>query len=84
MVPPNWTDRAVKALQAPERGNRTAWDSELRGFGVRTTAAGAKSFVLNYRSGGRERRLTIGSYPDWPLAKAREQARALKVRGRPG
>ena len=39
---------------------------------------GAKAFVLNYRHMGRERRFTIGAYPDWPVAAAREEAKRLK------
>jgi integrase len=33
---------------------------------------------LNYRSRGVERRLTIGSFPDWPVSPAREEAKRLK------
>jgi hypothetical protein len=39
------TDRAVRGLTAPARGNRIAYDGEVKGFGVRITAAGAISFV---------------------------------------
>ena len=47
---------------------------------MRVTAAGAKSFVLNYTIAGRERRLTIGGYPAWSVAAAREQAKSLRRR----
>ncbi len=49
------------------------------GLCIRVTAAGAKAFVLNYCNSGRERRYTIGRYPDWPLATARAEARRLKL-----
>jgi integrase len=74
------TDKTIKALAAPASGNRIAYDGEVSGFGVRVTAAGAKAFVLNYRSGGRERRITIGSYPAWTLVAAREEAKQLRRR----
>ena len=74
------TDRAVRALIAPQQGNRITYDEEVRGFGLRVTAGGAKSFVLNYRLGGHELRITIGAYPDWSVAAAREHARTLKRR----
>jgi integrase len=45
---------------------------------VRVTSAGAKAFILNYRAGGRERRYTIGSYPDWKVSAARDEAKRLK------
>lgn len=74
------TDRHVKALPAPAKGNKIFYDSEVAGFGLRATAAGAKAFVLNYRVGGRERRVTIGSFPDWTASAARDEAKALKRR----
>ena len=74
------TDGIVRALPTPVTGNRISYDLEVKGFGVRTTAAGAKSFVLNYRAGGRERRYTIGSVPDWTVRAAREKAKELKRR----
>jgi integrase len=52
----------------------------VRGFGVRTTSAGAVSFILNYRVAGQERRLTIGSFPSWTVPRARAHARELRVR----
>jgi len=72
------TDRLVRSLPPPRASNRITYDTEVRGFGVRVTSLGAKAFVLNYRVNGRERRLTIGSYPDWSVAAAREQAKELK------
>jgi hypothetical protein len=42
------TDKAVKTLAAPPKGNRITYDTDVSGFGVRVTAAGARSFVLNY------------------------------------
>jgi integrase len=72
------TDKIVKELPAPALGNRVHYDDEIKGFGVRVTAAGAKAFVLNYRAGGRERRITIGSFPDWPVKGARDRAAELK------
>ncbi|MEJ1979329.1 MAG: Arm DNA-binding domain-containing protein [Acetobacteraceae bacterium] len=73
-------DKAVRNLPAPEEGNRITYDAEVKGFGVRTTKAGAKAFILNYRTGGRERRYTIGSFPDWTVKAARDEAKALKRR----
>jgi integrase len=64
----------------PEHGNQITYDSDVRGFGCRVTAAGARAFILNYRrkSDGTERRYTIGAYPDWGVAAAREEAKRLK------
>ena len=58
------TERFIKSLTAPEAGNRVFYDSDITGFGARITAAGVVSFVLNYYARGRERRYTIGRYPE--------------------
>jgi Arm DNA-binding domain/Phage integrase, N-terminal SAM-like domain len=73
------TDATVKRLPKPPNGNRIFFDSDVSGFGIRITRAGSRSFVLNYRTrGGRERRFTIGSYPDWRTTAARDEARTLR------
>jgi integrase len=74
------TDKIVKTLLPPAKGNRITYDSELAGFGARITAAGAISFVLNYRrkADGVERRATIGAFPAWSTATARERAKELR------
>jgi integrase len=80
------TDPVVKNLPPPAQGNKIHYDSELAGFGVRVTEAGAKSYIFNYRTkSGRERRFTIGSVADnagrlvWRASAARERARALRI-----
>lgn len=75
------TKSVVANLPLPAKGNRIYYDSEVKGFGVRITAKGARAFILNYRTRtGRERRYTIGSYPDWSVSAAREEAGELKKR----
>lgn len=68
------SDKLVRGLAVPVKGNRITYDAELRGFGVRITAKGVRSFILNYRCKGRERRITIGRYPEWTVLAARKQA----------
>ena len=70
------TDKIVKSAPSPS----LTWDEDVKGFGVRVTAAGSRAFILNYRrkSDGRERRWTIGSFPDWGTGAAREEAKRLK------
>jgi integrase len=80
IAPMRLTDQVVKRLPSPPRGNKVHYDDVVKGFGCRVTSAGAKSFILNYRrkSDGLERRTTLGSYPDWGTASAREEAKRLK------
>jgi integrase len=81
-------EEVIKRLPAPSTGNRITYFADARiqgaqaprGFGVRVTAAGAKSFVLNYRSGVKERRYTIGNWPDWSALRAVREARNLRQR----
>jgi integrase len=73
------TDALIKRLPTPSKGNRITYDPALPGFGVRITAAGHRAFVLTYwNRAGRQRRYTIGSFPDWSVTGAREEARRLK------
>ncbi len=81
-------EQAIKRLPVPAAGNRITYFAGVtiqgsrapRGFGVRVTAAGARSFILNYRLRGREYRFTIGAWPDWSVLKAVREARNLRQR----
>lgn len=73
------TDVIVKRLPLPAAGNAVTWDTLVAGFGARVTAAGHRAFVIDYRNrAGRKRRYTIGTFPDWSVSGAREEARRLK------
>jgi integrase len=73
------TDATVKRLALPERAARIYPDGGVPGFGCRVTAAGARSFVLRYRTrAGRERTFTIGSAGDWQVTAARAEAKRLR------
>lgn len=73
--------RMPSQLESPAKGNKVYYDSEHRGLGLRVTAAGARSFILNYRTrSGHERRLTIGQWPAWTVAAARAEAAELRQR----
>jgi integrase len=73
------SDTIVDALKTPAKGNKITYDAEVKGFGARVTAAGARSFILNYyTTAGRERRWTIGQRPDWKTTAARKEAKRLR------
>lgn len=72
------TDSLVRKLQAPSKGNRIVYDETVPGFGVRITAGGTRSFILNYWVEGRERRMTIGQFPSWTAISGRTQAQRLR------
>jgi integrase len=66
---------SVEAAKPPASGYIILFDDKDEGFGVRVTAAGTKSFVLNYRVGGDKRRFTIGKWPQWTAAAARDEVK---------
>ncbi|WP_374254153.1 tyrosine-type recombinase/integrase [Xanthobacter sp.] len=74
------TKRRLDALNPSKVGiqgsEQFLWDGELRGFGVRVSPAGLKSFIVQYRSPeGRHRRTVIGRYGLMTVEQAREVAR---------
>jgi integrase len=78
------TQKWLPKLPRPASGNKLYFDGKTRGLAVRVTAAGAISFVLNYHIHGRERRYTIGKFPDLSLADARNEADDLRKQIRDG
>lgn len=83
------TDKIIDALPVPATGAVITYDKDIPGFGIRVTAKGARSFILNYVVNGVERRMTIGKYvvpgvdrgarhSIWSSTAAREEARELR------
>jgi integrase len=71
------TKRAVDAL-VPARSNTFLWDRELPRFGVKITPTGAKVYIVQYRTGRRLRRYTIGRHgAPWTPDLARKEALRL-------
>jgi len=56
------------------------WDDDPKasGFGVRSYLGSSKSFFLDYRIDGRQRRITIGPFPRWSADAARGRAKELR------
>jgi len=72
------TKQSINSLPFPSKGNKITLDTDVPGFGIRVTAAGAKSFILRYRFENRDRQYTIGNFPTWTATAAREEARVLR------
>ncbi len=69
------TDLSIRNLPIPEIGQRTYRDEALKGFGVRVSQGGTKTFTLMH---GPDRRLkTIGRVGVISLAQARQKAKHI-------
>ena len=71
------TERVVKAAEIGTR-KYVVFDEDCAGFGLCVFLSGRKGFILIYRAAGRQRRMTIGTWPSWSVIAAREEAKRLK------
>ena len=73
-----FTAKWIRSVKPPATGQVDYFDSnrigDNRNFGLRVSYGGKKSWFILYRHHGRQRRLTLGSYPKLGLADAREAA----------
>jgi integrase len=78
--------RTIEATRPLPGRDVYTWDTGLRGFGLRVTPKGVKSYVLQYRvNGGPARRKTIGIHGSpWTTLTARKEAERLLMLVRQG
>lgn len=62
----------MQRLKTPDSGQKIYRDDTVRGFGVRVSQAGGKSFVVMH--GARRKLTTLGKYPALSLKDARQKA----------
>ena len=73
---PKLTKRVVDQLQPKPAGDLFAWDSELKGFGIRVKPSGVASFFVQYRNAhSQTRRMVIGRVGTLTPEEARGVAR---------
>jgi integrase len=72
------TDKVMRGLPVPEKGNVLWYDPDLKGFAGRVTYKGARAFVGVYHFGGVERRDVVGGFPEWKAKAAREVFKSWK------
>jgi hypothetical protein len=72
-----------RSVDSARPGTRDAflWDNQIRGFGLKITPAGAKVYLVQYRTGGRgspTKRVTIGRHgAPWTPDQARRKAKEI-------
>ncbi|MCB2101425.1 MAG: DUF4102 domain-containing protein, partial [Rhodobacterales bacterium] len=70
------TKRGIEAAR-PQAKDYFLWDGDMPGFGVRVMVSGRKSYMVQYRHGGRARRVTFGRVGVMTPDEARKEAREL-------
>ncbi len=72
------TKTTVDKIEAPtERDQAFYRDDQLKGFAVRVTASGVKSFVVEKLVNHKVRRITLGRYGELTVEQARKEAQKL-------
>jgi integrase len=66
-----FTDASIRALK-PRSDRYEKWETNGKGFGLRVSPAGRKTFIYMFRFNGTARRMTIGNYPAITLSQAHE------------
>ncbi len=66
-----FTDASIRALKS-KSGRFEVWETNGKGFGLRVSPAGRKTFIFMYRFEGTARRMTLGTYPKITLSEAHE------------
>ena len=76
---PKLTKQFVDRCKTPAgSAEKTFWDNDLSGFGLRVRPSGRKSFILQYRNAhGRERKMTLGRYGALTPQEARLEAKRV-------
>ena len=67
------TERIVRDAK-PRPKTTILWDGQVKGLGLRIAPGGTKSYILNYRVSGKERRATLARASEISLKAARERA----------
>jgi integrase len=71
------TELTLRNLKTPEKDYVLYIDKALKGFSVRVTSQGKKTFVITYGKKGDRKRHTIGDVGVVPLKDARDKAKDL-------
>jgi len=66
-----------KAIKANKTVQKRYYDDSLKGFGVRVTSGGTKAFFIEKLINNKQRRITIGHYPELTVEMARKEAHKL-------
>lgn len=66
----------IEALKCQDK-EKLYWDDDLKGFGLRVSPQGRKTFMVQYRQDGRTQRIRIGQHGSITAFNARRDARIM-------
>ena len=69
--------KLIEHLKSPGPKRMDVWDTVLQCFGLRISPTGRKAWFVIVRLDGKQKRITIGTYPALSLAEARAEARKI-------
>lgn len=76
------TDKEVRSLIAKAKSEgrtMTQADGTIPGLTVTVSKTGLAAWVLRYYATGKRKETTIGQYPTWGIAEARDKAKKLRM-----
>lgn len=71
------SEKIVKAAE-PRARPYQIFDEEVVGFSAVIQKSGSRGFALDYSFKGRQRRMSIGRWPEWSVTAARDRAKQLR------
>lgn len=72
------TQKLCSQLEPLAHSSKIYRCSEARGLGLKVNPNGRKTFVFSYSVSGRERRMTLGDFGAWTLARAKKRTEELR------
>ncbi|MEE3502532.1 site-specific integrase [Acidiphilium acidophilum] len=73
-----FTHRSIETLTCPPgKKDMIAFDDDLSGFGVRVSASGGKTFLIQYRTPSGPRRMPVGKFGALTVEQAKRRAKEL-------
>src|SRR6516225_11621372 len=69
------TIKEAAGLKLPAgKSDHIVFDDDIPGFGIRLREGGSRTWIYQYRTGSKQRRMVLGSAKSVPLALARDNA----------
>ncbi|WP_372922563.1 Arm DNA-binding domain-containing protein, partial [Roseovarius sp.] len=72
------SEKILRDATPNARGSYQIFDTTILGLAAKIQSSGTRTFTLDYRFAGRQRRMTLGRWPEWSVTAARERAKDLR------